>query len=139
MLRYAFFPDFKSSPTLLFWGRKADMITFSDFLRRTARTPRNVIRLSEAGFYAPTGDTVIVIPKKGLAGGVRRLDAEEGTFRWELDVSHAEQFAEMVDVLAVSSQPGHQYLEHSGMVEVITVMVSCDEYPDDLISGKASP
>ena len=41
------------------------------------------------------------------------------------------EFAELVDVLAESNEPGHQYLE-CGVKEEITVMVARDEYPPDL-------
>ncbi len=133
MLRYAFFPDFNLGPKLLFWGDNADMLTLSAFLRQMAVAPREV-RLSEVGFCSAAGDTVIVVPQEGAAGGVTRVHGEEKAFRWELDASNAEWFAELIDVLAESSRCGHQYLEHWRSGGDIIVMVSCGEYPDDLLS-----
>jgi|SRR5215467_15523115 len=131
MLRYAFLPDFHSGPKLLLWGDNADMLTLSAFLRQMAVAPREV-RLSEVGFCSAAGDTVIVMPQKGRRGGVIRVD--EKAFRWELDASSAECFAELIDVLAEPSCRGHQYLEHLRSSSDIVVMASCGEYPDDLIS-----
>lgn len=65
MLRYAFFPDFKSGPKLLLWGDNADMAALSAFLRQMAVAPRE-IDLSEAGLCSAAGDTVIVVPQKGV-------------------------------------------------------------------------
>jgi hypothetical protein len=96
MLRYAFFPDFKSGPKLLLWGDNADMLSLSAFLRQMAVAPREV-RLSEVGFCLAAGDIVIIAPQKGAAGGVTRVHGEEKAFRWELDASSAEWFAELID------------------------------------------
>jgi hypothetical protein len=132
MLRYAFFPDFKSGPKFLLWGDNADMLTLSAFFRQMAAAPREV-RLSEVGFCSAAGDTVIVVPQEGSYGGVTRVHGQEKAFRWELDASSAEWFAELIDVLAVPSERGHQYLEHLRSSADIVVMASCGEYPDDLI------
>jgi hypothetical protein len=133
MLRYAFFPDFNSGPKLLLWGDNADMAALGAFLRQMAMAPREVA-LSEVGFCSAAGDTVIVMPQKGNRGGVTRVLGEEKVFRWELDASTAEWFAELIDVLAEPSCRGHQYLEHLRSSSDIVVMASCGEYPDDLIS-----
>ena len=66
------------------------------------------------------------------------MHGEEKAFRWELDASSAEWFAELIDVLAVPSKSGHQYLEHLRSSGDIVVMASCGEYPDDLISRHES-
>jgi hypothetical protein len=132
MLRYAFLPDFNSGPKLLLWGDNADMLTFSAFLRRMAVAPREVA-FSEIGFCSAAGDSVIVLPQKGGSGGVTRVHGEEKAFRWEIDASSAEWFAELIDVLAEPSCRGHQYLEHLRSSSDIVVMASCGEYPDDLI------
>jgi hypothetical protein len=133
MLRYAFLPDFHSGPKLLLWGDNADMLTLSTFLRQMAAAPREV-RLSEVGFCSAAGDTVIVMSQKGSHGGVTRVHGQDKAFRWELDASGAEWFAELIDVLAEPSARGHQYLEHLRSTSDIVVMASCGEYPDDLIS-----
>lgn len=104
MLRYAFFPDFHCGPKLLLW----------------------------IGFCSAAGDTVIVMPQKRNRGGVTRVRGEEKAFRWELDRSSAEWFAELIDVLAEPSSRGHQYLEHLRSSSNIVVMASCGEYPDNL-------
>jgi hypothetical protein len=133
MLRYAFFPDFKSGPKLLLWGDNSDMLTLSAFFRQMAAAPREV-HFSEVGFGSAAGDSVIVVPQEGSYGGVTRVHREEKTFRWELDASSAECFAELIDVLAVPSTRGHQYLEHLRSSGDIVVMASCGEYPDDLVN-----
>jgi hypothetical protein len=133
MLRYAFFPDFHSGPKLLLWGDNGDMRALSAFLRQMAAAPREV-RLSEVGFCPAAGDTVIVMPQTGSRGGVTRVQGDERAFRWEVDASSAELFAELIAPLAESSRRGHQYLEHLRSSSDIVVMASCGEYPDDLIS-----
>jgi hypothetical protein len=132
MLRYAFFAEFKGSPKLLLWGDKGGMTALSRFLREMVTAPREV-EFGELGFCAASGDRVIVVPYKGSDGALRKASGDQRIFRWELDKSDAEWFAELVDVLAVSTH-GHQYLEtHRAPPKAITVMVSIGEYPEDLI------
>jgi hypothetical protein len=133
MISYAFFADFKGGPTLLLWGDNADMPKLSEFLRRHARAPRQ-INFDELDFCSAAGQTVVVAPKEGSSGGVRRVVGDESAFEWELSASEARKFADMVDVLATPSRRGHQYLDYPNSPQGITVMVSCGEYPADLIS-----
>jgi hypothetical protein len=136
MLRYAYFADFKGGPKLLMWGDRSGMTAVSRFLREMAAAPRE-IEFSELGFCATTGDRVIVLPYKGPYSALRKTSGDQQIFRWELDKSQAESFAELVDVLAVSAH-GHQYLEPDRPTPgAVTVMVSIGEYPDDLIESKA--
>ena len=137
MLRYAFFTDFKGGPKLLLWGDSAGILSLSSFLQRMAAAPCET-RFSDLGFSAAAGEDVIVVPQTDSVGGVRTVRGSESTFHWELDAVHAARFAEMVEVLSAPSCRGHQYLEHFGSADEITVMVSCGEYPDDLISRTAS-
>jgi hypothetical protein len=133
MLRYAFFPDFKSGPKLLLWGDNADMLTLSAFFRQMAVAPRE-FDLSEVGFCPAAGDTVIVVPQEGESGGVTRVTGKEKVFQWKLDAASAERFAGLVDVL--SARIGHQYLEHLRSSGEIVVMAYGGEYPHHLVGTK---
>jgi hypothetical protein len=133
MLRYSFIADFNfGEPTLLMWGDKSGMTALSRFLREMATAPREV-GFSELGFCAASGDRVIVSPYEGRHGALRRTPGDKRIFRWDLDKSDAECFADLVDVLA-ASEHGHQYLETN---RGITVTVSIGEYPDELLESKA--
>jgi len=129
MLRYAFFPEFKFDPTLLLWGDSADMAMLSDFLRQVAAAPGRT-NLSGLGFCSAVGQTVMLLSKSESASSVRILE-KDGSLEWEIGVSEALKFADMIDTLATSSRPGHHYLECTSSSS-ITVMVSCGEYPADL-------
>lgn len=50
---------------------------------------------------------------------------------WTLRPQSADDFAELVDVLAAPGKSGHQYLT-CGVTDEITVMVSHGEYPENL-------
>jgi hypothetical protein len=107
MLRYAFIPNFKfGEPTLLMWGDADGMTALSGFLREMATAPREV-ELRELGFCAVSGDRVIVLPGDGPYTALKRTPGEQRIFQWELNKSQAEDFAELVDVLAASAH-GHQ-------------------------------
>ena len=130
MLRYAFIASFKfGDPTLLIWGDAEGMTALSGFLREMATAPREV-ELSELGFCAASGDRVIVSPGSGPYTALKKTLDEQHIFRWELNKSQAEWFAELVDVLAASAH-GHQYLDPD---RPTTGAIS--EYPDDLIKSE---
>lgn len=100
------------------------------WLTRFVRSTRAPAR----GFCPAAGNAIIVMPQKESRGGVTRVRGVEKAFRWELDTSSAEWFAELTDVLAKPSHLRHQSLEHLRSTSDIVVMVSCGEYPDDLLS-----
>jgi len=126
VLRYRYRDDYKGGPKILLWGDNPDMGALSAFFRQFASAPREV-KLTEIGCTPVANDIVIVTPQHGSHGGIFRVPGKEHTFRWEIDSTHAEQFAEMVEALAVPSRSGHQYLEHLGDRGPIVVMVSCGE------------
>jgi hypothetical protein len=132
MLRYAFISDFSSGPTLLMWGDKSGMTALSRFLREMATAPREV-EFSELGFCAASGDRVLVSPGNGPYTALKRTLGDQRVFRWEINKSQADWYAELVEVLA-ASEHGHQYLDPDRpSTGAITVAVSIGEYPDDLI------
>ena len=130
MLRYAFFDDFKGRDRLLLWGDQGDMRALTDFLRQFAESPKEV-RFDQLGFYAVAGEIVTVVPRAKSGGHLKRVSPGNKAFRWELDQTASERFADLVDPL--TTRPGHQYLEPWMVVAgEPTVMVSCGEYPEDL-------
>ncbi len=97
---------------------------------------RDFLRSAWAAPHAPTlskfceavdGRTITVRAVSNQSDTGMRL-AREG-LEWRLRPELAEDYAEMVDVLA-SSASGHQYLEARG--SDITVEVSIGEYPESL-------
>lgn len=73
--------------------------------------------------------TITVRMRANRRDGGIRLNHEG--LEWTLRPQSADDFAEMVGVLASSGNPGHQYL-NCGVTDEITVMVSYGEYPEDL-------
>jgi hypothetical protein len=124
-LRSAYFADWKGAATVLLWGDATGMRDLRDFLRRAWTTP-NVPTLDRF-CEAVDGRMIAVraVPDERDTG--MRL-ARDG-LEWRLQPDLAEDFAEMIDVLA-SSVSGHQYLETRG--SDITVEVSIGEYPETL-------
>ena len=125
MLRSAYFDDFKDGPKVLFWGDGTAMRKLADLLRAGSIGKE---RLSLDSFSDAVDRKSIVIEPASRSFG---MQPQGEYFRWRLDSETMLEFAELVDVLAESNEPGHQYLE-CGVKEEITVMVARDEYPPDL-------
>jgi hypothetical protein len=51
-------------------------------------------------------------------------------FEWKIGPEDAADFADKVDVLVSSDQPGHQYIECGGD-NSLTVVISSKEYPEN--------
>jgi hypothetical protein len=66
--------------------------------------------------------------EKNSRNFVKRIN--DKSFEWHISQDKADWFQELVDVLATSATPGHQYLE--GDFSNIDVMVSCGEHPEDM-------
>ena len=130
MLRYAYFSDLKFGPKFLFWGSPSDMSRLREALDQVANGVSSLPLSSLPSSKSVDGSTVVLkaVPR---TSGFRKTLRGQLDFDWGLDRETALQFSEMVAVLATSKRPGHQYLE-SIRSEDVTVMVSCDEYPDDL-------
>jgi hypothetical protein len=59
------------------------------------------------------------------------------SFTWELSLATMQRFADMVDGVATSIRPTHNYLETNGSDEVI-VVVSKDEYPVEMFREQSA-
>ncbi|MBV9570825.1 MAG: hypothetical protein JO056_06265 [Alphaproteobacteria bacterium] len=125
MLRSGYFDDFKGGPKLLFWGDRQDMQALAGAFR-AASAGIGAVSLDSIS-EAVDQKSVVIQPATRPLG----ILPEDGEFRWILDRETIRQFAEMVDVLAAETGPGHQYLE-CGTPNEITAMVACDEYPANL-------
>jgi hypothetical protein len=125
MLRTAYFEDFKDGPKVLLWGNRRDMQSLANLLRASSvgTGPLGLDSISNAVDGKP-----IVIETMTPARG---LQPRGYGFEWSLNPETMNVFAELVDKLAESDQPGHQYLECGADGEVM-VMVSRNEYPNDL-------
>jgi hypothetical protein len=126
MLRHAYFSNFKQGPKLLVWGNAADIREFADFLATTVH--------KSDGFTSSipgiaVDDSEVLLVRSGHCDGLQR--AANNAFSWCVDRESLSEFIDMVDALAAADGPCHQYLECSVAGEV-TVMVSRDEYPDQL-------
>jgi hypothetical protein len=103
------------------------MRAFSDFLRKTLTTS-SAMTLSEFCEHVD-GKTISVQMRANRRDTGMRLDHEG--LEWTLRPQSADDFAELVDVLAAPGKSGHQYLT-CGVTDEITVMVSHGEYPENL-------
>jgi len=128
ILRSAYFHNFKGGPKVLFWGDAEAMSKLSNLLRASSI---GTGPLSLGSFSEAADRKAIVIHSVSRSVGMR---VSGSGFEWGLDTETMISFADMVDVLAESKQPGHQYLE-CGVQGEIVVMAACGEYPADLSPG----
>ena len=124
-LRSAYFSDFKGGPKVLFWGDARAMNQLGNLLRTSSI---GTGPLALGSFIEAVDRRPIVVQTVSRAQGMR---PNASGFEWALDPETMTDFAEMIDVLAESNTPGHQYLECDKPGE-ITVLASCGEYPADL-------
>jgi hypothetical protein len=126
-LQSAYSATFNGGPTVLLWGDIAGMRALSDLLRKTLVVPSDMT-LSEF-CEAVDGRTVTVRMRANRRDTGMRLHHED--LEWTLRPQSADDFAALIDTLAASGKPGHQYLT-CGVTDEITVMVSQGEYPENL-------
>jgi hypothetical protein len=125
LLRSAFFDDFKGGPKVLFWGDADGMSALARFLRET-EAGSNV---SSMGGVAEAVDGRKISVELAFDSEGMKLDGDD--FVWRLERDQLIAFAEMIEILAESDSPGHQYLVGGDRSE-IDVMVACNEYPAEL-------
>jgi hypothetical protein len=131
VLRYAYFSDFNSGPKLLFWGAPDDMLRLHVELLNVAGGKYDGLFENREFALAVDGAAIEFKLSKRCSG---LLAAGPGRFEWILDPECALEFADKVEVLITSGR-GHQYLQCGYHPDEITVMVSRNEYPDDLTPG----
>ncbi len=126
ILRSAYFSDFNGGPTVLLWGDALAMRQLSDLLTKASKVggTHSLTQISQP----IDGNEIKLVVKDARSG----LKPTASGFEWGLDAPVLMDFAEMVDVLALSNQPGgHQYLE-CNLPDEIVVVASRGEYPADL-------
>jgi len=130
ILRSGYFSDFKDGPTMLFWGDADAMRQLASVLRASA-IGAGTLALDSV-VEAADGRSIVLktVPK---AEGMQVIGDRLGQrhLEWLLDAETMNWFAELLEHLADSGGPGHQYLE-SQVFEELTVMAACDEYAADL-------
>ncbi len=101
-------------PTLLFWGTTGAMANFSHILREFTASDVAALEFGEIAWTHAGRGTQVTVRKAERKDklGMRKTAADNvAAFDWYLNADSAVLFAELVDVLAVSETPGHQYLE----------------------------
>jgi hypothetical protein len=126
-LRSAYSASFNGGPTVLLWGDAAGMRALSELLRKMLVVPSDM-SLSEF-CNAVDGRMVTVRMRANRRDTGMRLHHED--LEWTLRPQSADDFAAIIEDLAASGKPGHQYLT-CGVTDEITVMVSHGEYAEDL-------
>jgi hypothetical protein len=122
MLRSAYFQDFKGGPKILFWGDASSMRELAKLLNASSVGSGPLVLNSFV--EAVDGKTITIRAVTKPSG----MQISGNDFQWALDPETMTEFAELVDALAESTRPGHQYLT-CGVDDEITVMASCGEYP----------
>jgi hypothetical protein len=126
-LRSAYSPTLNGDPTVLLWGDAAGLNALSDFLRKML-IACGAVTLGD--FCEPAdGRTITVKMRANRRDTGMRLSHED--LEWTLRPQSADDFAAIIEDLAASGKPGHQYLT-CGVTDEITVMVSHGEYPENL-------
>ena len=134
MLRIGFLPsDF--NPMLLMLGEADDMRSLAGVLRRFAHEQGDV-RLQELGFCASARTDVTLTAPPGPLGV--QPTSPDGSFLWRLDPATANEFAERIDQLALSSRAAGSEMLECTTEEEIPVKVSRGEYTDDFLLGEAA-
>ena len=121
-LRSTYFTEFGGGPTLLIWGDAAGMGALGGLLRDAAAGGGDLVELKTV--VEPVDGNDVSIHKSLSSLGLR---PNSNGFDWVLDADTLTRFADLVEVLEIST--GHQYLDASPS-EAATVMVSRGEYPD---------
>ena len=120
MLRVGFLPSY-FNPMLLMLGEADDMRSLAGVLRRFAREQRDV-GLAELSFCAGARAQVTLTASPGPAG-VQPV-AAAGSFLWRLDPAKANEFADLIDQLALPSRAAGSEMLECTTEEEIPVKVS---------------
>lgn len=124
MLRSTYYSQFKNDPKVLFWGDARALHKLSSLLRAGSI---GTGALSLDPFSEAIDRKTVVIKSVRRSRGMRIRGAN---LEWALERKAMTKFADIVEGLADTGTPGHQYLT-CNVDDEITVMVSCGEYPDD--------
>jgi hypothetical protein len=126
-LRSAYSATLNGGPKVLLWGDAAGMRALGDFLRNMLVVPR---AMTLAEFCEAVDGKIITVRMRANRRDTGMRLNHEG-LEWTLRPQSADEFAALVEGLAVSGKPGHQYLT-CGVTDEITVMVSHAEFAENL-------
>lgn len=132
-MHFGYLPDFYySEPAIVLLGDELSLSKLVQFLREIATRPSfGPIALSELSFMRPWRRTHIILNVSGRALGMKRA-AGSAAFTWHLSQETAQRFADLVDGVATSVGPSHNYLETDASDEIV-VIVSKGEHPTDIL------
>jgi hypothetical protein len=122
MLRFAHLAD-AADPVMLVWGDETALSRLAALLREAALTGEGMTIGDPS--QAPTISLEII--EKG-DGGLTRLAGSQ--FRWSVRRADCERFGGLVDAVATSDVPCHNYLDDTDG-QGLAIKVSKGEYPAD--------
>ena len=129
-----------SEPAILFLGDERSLLKLGRFLRELGiAASTRPITLEELAFMRPSRNTKITVRVSEPALGMRRAaETEPASFTWYLSRQTARHFADLIDGVATSVRPSHNYLE-TDCSDDIVVVVSKGEYPTDMLRESHGP
>ena len=126
-LYFGCFPDFYD-PTVLFWGSSDRLLRFAALLRDFAMEKITKEQLEKISWMESVRKTRILAELVDVSTGMTKIESgSDWDFHWGLTKDNANLFAELVEVVARSEYPCHNYLD-SIATEKFTVYVSMGEY-----------
>jgi hypothetical protein len=130
ILRSGYFPNLKGGPTVLFWGDANAMQQLASILRASA-IGKGTLALNTV--IKAVDDRPIMLKTVAKAEGMQVVEDTHGhrSLEWLLDPETMVWFAELLESLAQSDGPGHQFLDTLPNGQ-ITVMAASNEYPAEL-------
>jgi hypothetical protein len=131
MLCYGYFSNLNTGPKLLIWGGPDDMARLYEALSLAGEGEGPESLADITGSRSVDGSSVL-FETVGDPEGIVRDEVEPDIYHWRMDTQGWFDFQSLVEPLTHRNGRGHQYLE-SRAGEDIVVMVSCDEYPADLM------
>ncbi len=115
-------------PAVLFWGSSGGLLQFAALLRDFALEKITKKQLEEISWMESVRKTRILVELVVVSTGMTKIEGgSDREFYWGLTRDNAKWFAELVEAVARSENPGHNYLD-SVATEKFTIIVSMGEY-----------
>jgi hypothetical protein len=132
MLRYAYLrSDFH--PQILILGERDDFQQLAADLRAFAAGDLDGKTLARHQPTAPDTAATLVLTRETPPRGARASGCDQNRFHWGLNATVAQEYADLVDRLAIGADAAGSAILETGAPDEVPVKVSLGEFTDDFL------
>ncbi len=130
-MRLGFFRNFNDGDALLLWGERQAFLELLEHLRQLASSKLRTLAVHQLGGVQSVGKTQLFMQTSDRQDEMMAEGVDQAMIvKLKCTAERYAEFADKIEALCSSAEPGHQYLDTHGS-QPLEIIASMGEYPPE--------